>query len=204
MNKKILLMLLMIALCVSAVFFIPEWAHRVIVKSISPAQVKVASTVHDAQAIPTITGKSMDIDPALIVQLFIGKPKLPSPKRLPAKDPVFKPVKDQTLMPEDTTTTTMSSVEVELVETEPTTTEATTTTTTLAPLPIVKAPWLRMVGRITDSDNVTRLFFRNEKTRNILQVRNDGVQENDARMNRENQTSFFIELEGVIYECAKR
>lgn len=198
MNKKPFFMLLLIVLSISAIIFIPEWLHSTKALSVSSIETKTVRTVPDTQSIPDGSDVRFRADPDQITQLFLGKPAavpLPDQKIVKAKTTPAKPEEQPTFVRENTTTT-LPPIESEVVPS--------TTTTTLAPLPIVKAPYLRMIGKITDGDDITRFFFRNEQTGKILRVREDGVLENGVKMNAANQTSFFIEFDGKIYECGKR
>lgn len=191
-------MLLLIVLSTSAIMFIPEWLHSTKALSVSSIETKAVRTVPDTHSMPAGSDVRFHADPNQIAQLFLGKPvavPLPVQKPVKAKTTPAKPEEQPTFTGENTTTTLLP-IESEVAPS--------TTTTTLAPLPIVKAPYLRLIGKITDGDDITRLFFRNEQTGKILRVREDGILENGVKMDATNQTSFLIELDGKIYECGKR
>lgn len=135
----------------------------------------------------------------------------------PASAEVFLPLPEEpsatttTTSAPTTSTTTVSPRQVVIS----TTTTTTTTPTTMSlyntvpeikdvPLTVIKAPWLRMVGKITDNDNVTRFYFKNEKNGRIVPVREDFMRENGVKLNGIDNNVFRIEMDGAIYETSGR
>jgi len=106
-----------------------------------------------------------------------------------------------------TSTTTVSPQQVVIsTTTTPTTTSLYNSVPEIkdVPLTVIKAPWLRMVGKITDNDNVTRFYFKNEKNGRIVPVREDFIRENGVKLNGIDNNIFRIEIDGVIYETSGR
>jgi len=115
--------------------------------------------------------------------------------------------------PSATTTTTSAPTTSTTIVSPQQVVISTTTTTSLyntvpeikdVPLTVIKAPWLRMVGKITDNDNVTRFYFKNEKNGRIVPVREDFMRENGVKLNGIDNNVFRIEMDGAIYETSGR
>lgn len=208
MNKKKVFFASIAALIsIGAVSLAPKMIHSLVGTSVLSPPIKMQNAASDARFVFPSEAQT-DPDPEAIARIFIKKAikkPLPSQKKVPAMDPKTLPVEETPIIQLEEPVVTTTTIKEEPIQTVPET--STTTLITIVPpipMPIVKAPWLRMVGKITDQENVTRVFFRNEKTGGIIKVRDDGVPENGIRMDPSNQTSFFIEMDSVVYECTKR